>query len=1063
MITILTGDARAVKDAILSRARALNEDNGKRAIVMIVPAQYTLQAEREVIGEGSFRLQVLSPGRLFARIFDEAGWPKGARIDEQGRIMLVQLCAKRLKKQLIWYQDAIDRRGFAEKALSQIIGFKQAKIAPKDLKQMADALEGGALKHKLLDLALIYDGYEQQLRGRFMDGEDEARLAAERVRLANFFEGADVFVYGFDMISLPMMEVLCALAHRDTNIRIGLPIGADARDEDLYIPLRRVKKQLYDMAKDKGVMIADEPVSRDFDAPADIIHLQRELHCIPQDKYESMPKHIQLAALKHPQDEAEFAAALIRQFAMDKQWRWREMAVIVQNLDGGYENALTRAFAQAEVPLFLPAARPADRHPAARCMLYALKTIVNGFQPDDLGGYWRAGFTDLSDDDIDSLMNYITQRGVRGKALKSGFKRLSDDMLSLETLRDLGTSALVELEADLKLATDVGAKLAAICKLFEALGLSEKIEAQSARLLEIEKREWAMEGPQVLSRIFAAMDQMVELIGAEPVTNDTLLSLLERALSVAMIKPLPQSGDAVFCGGMDHAKLDNVKALIVMGLSDMNAPGEASLLSESEINDLGEHLRGSAISGSDQQRMARLSLKSALQFVENYVLFTRPQSNAMGAALKPGALPLQLRRLCPQLSERGGLSAGAESSMRYLKLNAPRAAMARLGAMLGETPDDPYLRAFAEALGDDMPKDYPKEPYQLPIELAQAVYGKIKGLSITRLQQFFECPYQHFARYALRPEPFEPFELTARDKGSFYHSAMEQFMREHAADISALDAAESMAEMDRITAPLMAELIEHALGDSATALARGEDLRKTARRAAAMLAHQLTGSEFAPIGVEIRFGEGDAAIGVGDANLMGVIDRVDGWQDEHEQYARVIDYKTGGRSPSLAKIYYGLELQLMIYLSAAAKVGHAEPAGAFYFNVSDKLVDTDAKDALDIERERRKLYKLRGIAAKDDALLAAMNNDAGDAMPGNTSQGLIPKKAVRALMQHAVNKAEQAYSGIASGAIDAKPVQLDQHVACDFCEYAAVCQQAKTNVEKLPKLSPADVLSALDS
>ena len=54
--------------------------------LIVVPKQLTLATEQQLLGElglkGSFRIQVLSAERLCARIFESAGSPDGARIEE---------------------------------------------------------------------------------------------------------------------------------------------------------------------------------------------------------------------------------------------------------------------------------------------------------------------------------------------------------------------------------------------------------------------------------------------------------------------------------------------------------------------------------------------------------------------------------------------------------------------------------------------------------------------------------------------------------------------------------------------------------------------------------------------------------------------------------------------------------------------------------------------------------------------------------------------------------------------------------------------------------------------
>ena len=48
--------------------------------------------------------------------------------------------------------------------------------------------------------------------------------------------------------------------------------------------------------------------------------------------------------------------------------------------------------------------------------------------------------------------------------------------------------------------------------------------------------------------------------------------------------------------------------------------------------------------------------------------------------------------------------------------------------------------------------------------------------------------------------------------------------------------------------------------------------------------------------------------------LRGRIDRVDEAREGDHLYLRIIDYKSSDQSLSLEKVYYGLSLQMLVYL-----------------------------------------------------------------------------------------------------------------------------------------------------
>ena len=54
--------------------------------------------------------------------------------------------------------------------------------------------------------------------------------------------------------------------------------------------------------------------------------------------------------------------------------------------------------------------------------------------------------------------------------------------------------------------------------------------------------------------------------------------------------------------------------------------------------------------------------------------------------------------------------------------------------------------------------------------------------------------------------------------------------------------------------------------------------------------------------------------------LRGRIDRVDTYETDDKVYVKIIDYKSGNTTFSLLNFYYGLQLQLVVYMNAALEL-----------------------------------------------------------------------------------------------------------------------------------------------
>ena len=1088
-LTFLTGRADDVRArVILDVNKVLTTDTAN--VILLVPQQFTLQAEIDVLIDkdlpGSFQLQVLSPQRLYAKIFDQAGWPKEARIDAQGRIMLLHTAATRLKPQLQWYESAVGSIGFSERVAKQIALFKQADLSPEDISNLAQTHAGSALSKKLGDLALLYEAYEAALSGRFMDGEDENVRAIARMNDAQCLQDAVVFVHGFDLLTPQLIRAIVGLCTVTKDVIVALTLENDphARDFYLFEPLEHSFEQLHRYAKENGISM-----HRDFLKPAKaqaeggLRHLERELFCVPVVPYDAQVSDVQLALCKNMRQEAEFAAAVCRILARTRGYRYREMAIAMVNPDEATADALKRAFALFDVPLFLASGRSSDRHPLAICLLSALRAVTHGITTQDIQLYIRSGFSCLSFDEEDTLINYALKHGIRFKKWAQPFTvGEEDECLETERLRQKVMTPLMQLYERLRDADSMRSMLESIYQFLEDINAYDTLERNRAELEAQGLGSWAMEGAQVWQRIVSALDQMDELLSGQKITLKLLFELTQRALSEAVVKALPQSGDSVEGGNLDHLKGKPLRALIVVGASDASAMPETQLLDELDLETLGEQAEGlSRLSCEDFARVKKLNLKSLLALTDSYFLVTCPQSDAGGRAVQQGMLIDDIKQALPAIKTRGGIQ--GDDSMRALLLQSPSAAFVHLPELMRQGLIDAHAAYAALA---DIPESEPaiqamhnakahaihSEP--LSPSLSRAVFGSLSNISASRLERFAQCPFSHFAHYALRPEEFRVFEFSARDAGSFYHEALELFVRDNAHKLGELTPEEAQVHMDEITDGIVDRLLKRVTGYNETELMELNKLRSIARRSAMIITRQFDGSRFRPVAIEADLGSGDLRINLDEGSTFaGRIDRIDAFEDGTNQHVRIIDYKKSGRALSLNDIYYGLQLQLIIYLATSIKEYGGKPAGVFYFNVDDPLLAIDDRDPETVEVARERQLRLNGLMVNDEHVVRAMATQPELVVPVNfnkngsvrASDKLLEPDDFHRLIDHTLTLSAEMLENMQNGDTQIAPAQTNTKSACTHCEFATLCQYDDhlpgAKPRKYKNLSAKDVLALL--
>lgn len=1082
MLKIIAGRARGAQARLLAEADMLLRESAGQ-LYIVVPKQLTLETEllliRALEPAGSFRLCVLSPERLCAQIFESVGHPSFQRVDDRGRVMLARRAIKACEGELHAYARAGQRRGFPARVAKQLEIMRQAGLSPDDIYRLSDG-EEGLFAAKLTDIARILEVYEATLAGHALDGEAELLDAAARAAKSDVARGAGLLIYGFDIMPRPLHALFAALAvQSDVAVFFATDPDPAAPDAEAFLPVNRSIARLVHEAK-----LVNAPVEREtaplaaHDIPRGILHLARNLFAAQPVKLDGAPTGVRLVALKDPQTEALYAASRCRELARAGM-RWSEIMIVCPDVSQ-YANVLTDAFSAFGIPIFLSSSRPASRHALAEALMSALSLVAKGYRTEDAVALLRTGYAGLAGDEADRLANYMLKYTPRGRALQNPFVRGGDEAEAVEPFRKKLIEPVNALRAQLRAAKSIPAQLSALFAYLTDIGAYDESIARQESLVEAGLYQLAGEESQVWNRIIATIDQAAALMGTSKLPVREITELLRESLDAAVIKPLPQSGDAVYAQSADRAISHGVRFVVLMGLNDRVDSQMDGLLNDYQLTRLarasGQYL---GPDGGERALMRRYYVKTALDAAREAVDFTYPLSGADGAAQRSAAMVGEIKRLLPELIEEGG----ATEPKDFDRLAAPGAAIRSVGARIGEPAGMRALATLAMRPNVQVNRllsafDAASAAEQLRPETANRLYGALSEASVTRLEAFGRCPFLHFMRYALSPEKVEPFELTVRDEGTFFHDAVRGFLEETKPDIAHMAPEEAQRVMDAVSDILLERMEAGDKFDSAVQYAQRRRLKATARAAAEALVRQLAGSKFTPVELELAFGTGDSAVlrldtAGAPCALEGRIDRVDEYVTPSEGFLRVIDYKRGNTQLRLCEAYYGLQLQLITYLAAAMRRRGEEGAGVYYFKIDEGIVSDQSVNADDIEKKRHAATKLTGLTTSDPEIIAAMSPVPEDVISirinknGSISRtsAVADPHGMRLLIGRVLGNAAHHVDGIRAGFAAATPARTKKLDPCKYCDYKRSCLFDEVldarKVRRVEELSNAEVMDRL--
>jgi ATP-dependent helicase/nuclease subunit B len=1076
---------------VLAEIKAQLDAGGEEPLILLVPEQFTLQAERDVINRlglpGIMRLEVLSPSRVGSRVLHEAGGRTRVLLSEKGRYMVLRKIIAACEEQLTVFRRVCQQPGFIEQCSRMLSELKNADINSEMLDECGLQLPDDILlKDKLHDIALIYNHFNTYLRDRYLDSEDQLNLVIERLPESPYFSRAKVWIDNFNTLSpatLKLIEQIMKTA-ASTTISLTMELGGEDRDRELFALSRYYYNRLHSKAREEGlneqiIMVKDWPHNG---RSPDLQHLEKELYAYPHRPYTGPVENISIVATASLQDEVELIAMKILSLVQQQQYRYRDIAVICSDT-ASYAGPIKRVFDEYQIPFFLDEKRSIMHHPLIELVLAALDMVIKHYRLEDVLRYMKTGLTPLQVEECDRLENYALRYSVQGQRWLEPFT------LGDEALRDESNAYRQALIAPVKeMAVQVQgehnwAQIARACfEWLEKIQIPQRLESWVEELMQEERFELASENRQIWNVIVEVLDQIAAILGEEKTTLKEFRQVLEMGLASSELGLIPSTVDQVLVGTITRSISQHGPVLLLAGVNDGLLPRGREPEGMLSIDEK-ELLQAQGVKiGIDNDLQAieeDFLIYATLSRVKGLLQFSYPLSDFEGKALRPSLLIERLKQIYTgiKVSTRLIDAAAAEdhyllsapSSYKYMIENLRQALDGKAVSPRWEAVYD-WFKAKPEwqsrLAGLEEALLFANRPGAVPAAQWKQLYAGSRQTSVSRLELYAACPFAHFVRYGLRPLERKSYEVEAPEVGELFHQAILNFaVKMHQQQLSWEEMRQEQCHtlMEQVMDQLLPAHGEGVFMSTHRYRYLGQRLKRIGQRAVWTLARHLKSGEFQPLGYEMRFGPGGAfpavVVELADGetvSLEGRIDRVDVYDDGEDSYVRIIDYKSGPRDLDMSDIYYGLNLQLLIYLQAVlagfnTPYGAARPGGIFYFHIDDPMIEADEDIVEEIEKKLAARLRLRGLALEEANVIRAMDRDINGyslvvpvGMSGEgkfySQSALFNLDQFEMVLNYVQNLVRQISQEMMSGHIEIAPFKKGQQRACTYCRYHAVCQ-----------------------
>ena len=1099
------GKSHRIYEEIMQRAA---EEPGRNFLI-IVPDQFTMQTQKDLVmrsdRDGILNIDVLSFGRLSHRILEEVGTKEMPVLDDTGKSLVLQKVAADLKEQLPAMGSLLHKQGYIHEVKSAISEFMQYGISTQDMdKLITSAQKRGALAMKLKDLKTLYRGFQDYIRDHFITTEETLDVLRRSLSKSKILKGSVVVFDGFTGFT-PIQNRLIQELMRvcaETIVTVTIGVGEDPYKMDGEQKLFHLsKKTVADLEK----LAAEAEVERGEDffvkggpnrfAKAPALHyLEQNLFRYQYEPYAGEQQEIHMFEALSPREEVHQTALYIRHLIREQGMTYRDIAVVIGDLEG-YASYVETEFGQLEIPCFLDRTRGIVLNPMIEYIKSALQLYIKDFSYDTVFHFLRSGMADISREEIDELENYVIRTGARGYRTYSRlFTRRTEELQGnaegSEQAEEKTMERLNRIRQQFMDAVEIlhmGSREKAgdyVSHLYDFLEQNQVQQKLLNYQQQFEKEgdlSRAREYAQIYRLVMDLLDQVYELLGEEEISRQEFADILEAGFGEITVGTIPQNVDRIVVGDMERTRLKQVKVLFFLGVNDGNIPKNASkggIISDMDREFLIESGTEMAPSPRQQMYIQRLYLYLNMTKPSEQLYLSYAKVNSEGKGIRPSYLIDTVRKLFPAMSveypqNRSRLEQieGRQEGARYL---AEELREYVEGTLPEEERQDFYLmyRAYeADAAGRDLLTRAAFRRYResgLSRIVARALYGQQLENSVSRLETYAACAFRHFLQYGLSLQEREEFGFEASDMGTVYHAVLENFAGKLAEfnltwwDFTEDFAAKAVKESVEAYAATYGETVLYSSARNEYAITR---MSRILTRTVLTLQKHLKQGSFQPDDYELsfRFAEDLDSIHVDlsedeKMHLQGRIDRIDVSEDAEHVYVKVIDYKSGNRKFDLAALYYGLQLQLVVYMNAAMEMESRKhpdkeivPAALLYYHIDDPTIETPV-ELTDEQINEQILAKLRmnGVVNSDPGVVERLDRymqDKSVVIPvekkkdGSFSarSGVLSREEMQLISSYVDAKIRSIGREILDGKIAANPYEKGNEEACTYCAYKKVC------------------------
>ncbi|MFA9376321.1 MAG: helicase-exonuclease AddAB subunit AddB [Lachnotalea sp.] len=1093
------GKSYRLNQYIIEQSMANPETN----YIIIVPEQFTLQTQKDIVTlhprHGVMNIDIVSFQRLAYRIFDEVGGNELASLDETGKNLIIRKVAVQKQAELKVLGGNLKKIGYISEVKSVISELTQYNI---DIDQLDILIENTksklSLNYKLQDINVLYKGFKEYLADKFITAEELLIVLSRIVNQSDIIKNSVIAIDGFTGFTPVQFVLLRELLKLCKKIIVTVTI--DNKEEfyklrnehELFAMSKKMILSLNQIAQEVNTQIDDSIVIKDKVSArhrqAEALHaLEQNIFRYPVKSYEKEQEEIKIFTAKNPLLEVKAIAGEILHLVREGGYRYKEIAVVSGDI-AAYSSYASRIFEQYNIPAFIDNKRSILMNSFVEFIRSTLKMIEDNFSYESVFRYLRCDMLPMDKEDIDILENYCLAFGIRGmskwkqKWIRTYPEIDEEKLAKINTLREAFIESILPLQEVLKDSSkNVTCFIKAIYDFVVGFGLQLKLSNIELEFEQEGELSLAKEYSQIYKIVLELFDRVVELLGDEQLSVKEFREILDAGFEEAKVGIIPPSIDRVVFGDIERTRLDNIKVLFFAGVNEgiipksMNGGGIISQIERETLLEYKIELAPTARQDAFTQKFY-LYLNMTKPSERLYLSYSKTDSQ--GKTLRPSYLIGTMVKMFPRIQVKDMdevlnsiegvvcINSGLDYltyCLRQMRLGNIPEGFAELYHWYYKQEDySLIMKSLADAAY------FTNSESEISKAVAKAMYGTVLENSVTRLEKYAACAFAHFLTYGLELKERREYNFKAMDMGNIFHQVLELFAKKLIASDYDWNSIPD-DERDKLAEACVEECILDYGNTVLYSSARNEyiigRIKRIVKRTMWALQSQINKGKFNPSSYEVSFSTADnlESVNIDLSNdekikLKGRIDRMDLYEDNENIYVKIIDYKSGSTSFDMVALYYGLQLQLVVYLNAALDLEKQLnpnktiiPAGVLYYNINDPIVDREDGDSGEqISARILEKLKMNGLVNSDSNVIKLMDSEMDNkssVLPVSFNKdGSLSRYSSAASTDHfkmlgkyVDKKIKEIGTQILDGNIEISPFESGNKTACDYCTYKGIC------------------------